>query len=136
MICSYLYVMKKQQLRYLFKHWANDDSWTIRSFSNFFRRILLRYVNYNGNNAIRYIFVCWALRELWKMRKKGVGNMYLFECTSFLFIKSIVSKERAFVFAVLVTCYEKTKQYIVMKSAMTMYNIYYNKRRIEGSTTF
>ena len=53
--------------------------------------------------------------------------MYLFECTSFLFIKSIVSKERAFVFAVLVTCYEKTKQSIVMKSAMILYNVYHNK---------
>ena len=53
--------------------------------------------------------------------------MYLFECTSFLFIKSIVSKERAFVFAVLVTCYEKTIESIAMKSAMIMYNVYYNK---------
>ena len=53
--------------------------------------------------------------------------MYLFECTSFLFIKSIVSKERAFVFAVLVTCYEKTIESIAMKSAMIMYNVCYNK---------
>ena len=55
--------------------------------------------------------------------------MYLFECTSFLFIKSIVSKERAFVFAVLVTCYEKTIQSIAMKSAIIMYNVHYNKLR-------
>ena len=61
--------------------------------------------------------------------------MYLFECTSFLFIKSIVSKERAFVFAVLVTCYEKTIQSIAMKSAMIMYDVYYNKSRT-GRTTF
>ena len=61
--------------------------------------------------------------------------MYLFECTSFLLIKSFVSKERAFVFAVLVTCYEKTIQSIVMKSAMIMYNVYYNKLRT-GRKTF
>ena len=48
--------------------------------------------------------------------------MYLFECTSFLLIKSFVSKERAFVFAVLLTCYQKTILSIVIKSAMIIYD--------------
>ena len=66
-------------------------------------------INKKDNVKNRKIYLVCISRGMWKekKRKKGVGNMYLFECTSFLLIKSIVSKERAFVFAVLLTCYQK-----------------------------